>query len=159
MYLLDGEDNCMLSVPCTMSDLHFSSWQSGEKLPGGGCCSFHVTWLRFVVFFKTRVLSFFYLSCCLPHALCARCFPSFRPDTASIRSCLLLPPGFLDTREAGICAGSRAWSSSLFPCLVLHLLAVPGASSSPWEPAKPQDKACFWERMKEQLPPLKPRTT
>ena len=31
MYLLDGEDNCMLSVPFSTSDLHFSCWQSGEN--------------------------------------------------------------------------------------------------------------------------------
>ena len=41
--------------------------------------------------------------------------PSSRPDTASFRSCLLLPPGFLGTREAGTCAGSRALSSPLSP--------------------------------------------
>ena len=33
------------------------------------------------------------------------------------------------------------------------------ASSSPWEPAKPQDKACFWERIEAPLPPLQPRPT
>ena len=32
-------------------------------------------------------------------------------------------------------------------------------SSSPWEPAKPQDKACFWERIEAPLPPLQPRPT
>ena len=47
-------------------------------------------------------------SCCLAFVLPAPRFPSFRPDTASFRSCLSLPPGFLGTREAGICAGSRA---------------------------------------------------
>ena len=36
----------------------------------------------------------------LPTRLSARCLQSSRLDTASIRSCLLLPPGFLDTREA-----------------------------------------------------------
>ena len=30
MYLLDGDDNCMLSVPSRTSDLHISCWQSGE---------------------------------------------------------------------------------------------------------------------------------
>ena len=30
LHLLDGEDNCMLSVPLSTSDLHYSSWQSGE---------------------------------------------------------------------------------------------------------------------------------
>ena len=113
------------------SDLHLNSWQSGGKLPGGGRWSFHVTWLRFVGFLQNAGALLFQLSCCLALALCARCFPSFRPDTASIRSCLLFLPGFLDTREAGIFAGSRAWSSSLFPCLVLHLLAVPGGFKQP----------------------------
>ena len=45
------------------------------------------------------------LSCCLARALSAPRFPSFRTDTASFRSCLLMPLGLLDTREAGICAG------------------------------------------------------
>ena len=40
--------------------------------------------------------------------LSARCLLSSWPDTASIRSSLKLPLGFLDTREAGIFAGSRA---------------------------------------------------
>ena len=31
------------------------------------------------------------------------------------------------------------------------------ASSSLWEPGKPQDKACFWERIEAPLPPLRPR--
>ena len=41
-------------------------------------------------------------------SLSARCLPSSWPDTASFRSCLLLPPGFLDTLAAGNCARSRA---------------------------------------------------
>ena len=39
--------------------------------------------------------------------LSARCFLSSWHDTAPFRSCLQLPPGFLDTREAGMFAGSR----------------------------------------------------
>ena len=31
MYLLDGDDNCMLSVPFNTSGLYFSCWQSGEN--------------------------------------------------------------------------------------------------------------------------------
>ena len=38
---------------------------------------------------------------------------------------------------------------------------TPGVSkfafSLPWEPAKPHDKACFWERIEAPLPPLRPR--
>ena len=40
LYLLDGEDNCMLSVPFSASDLHFSCWQSGDNFQGlstGAC--------------------------------------------------------------------------------------------------------------------------
>ena len=54
-------------------------------------------------------------ACCLANVLPAPRFPSSRPDTASFRSCLLLPPGFLDSREGGICARSRALSSFIFP--------------------------------------------
>ena len=42
-------------------------------------------------------------------------FPYSWSDTASFRSCLSLPPGFLDTREAGIREGSHA-------CVTLLLL-------------------------------------
>ena len=31
------------------------------------------------------------------------------------------------------------------------------ASSSPWEPANPLEKACFWERIEAPLPPLRTR--
>ena len=31
LHLLDGEDNCMLSVPLSTSDLHYNCWQSGEN--------------------------------------------------------------------------------------------------------------------------------
>ena len=163
LYLLDGEDNCMLSVPFSTSDLHFSCWQSGENCQVVAAGGFTLPGYAF--FLKAAVL-LICLSCCLAHALSARCFLSSRPDTASFRSCLLLPPeglstgaftllchvlltsmkvcsssffvvvlptrlsarcllssrlytasfrsclllppGFLDTREAGICAGSRS---------------------------------------------------
>ena len=51
--------------------------------------------------------------------LSARCLPSSWPGAASFRSCLKLPPGFLDTLEAGNCAGSRVLFFSVFsigPC-------------------------------------------
>ena len=109
--LLDGEDNCML--PFSTSDLHFCCWQSGENCQVVSAEAF--TLLGYAILFSLNFSALLiFLSCCLAHALSARCFPSFRPDTASIRSCLLLPPGFLDTREAGICAGSRAWFSFSF---------------------------------------------
>ena len=101
-HLLDGEDNCMLSVPLSTSDLHCSSWQSGEicQVLSTGACTLlcHAFWFSL----KGCSLFFFFFFCNLAHALSARCFPPKRPDTASIRSCLLLPSGFFDTREAGV---------------------------------------------------------
>ena len=99
-------------------------------------------WLPKLLCYSTKHCGFlpkangllFALSCCLAHALSAPRFPSFRPDTASFRSCLLLPPGFLGTREAGICAGSRAWSSSSFSSIGSARDGIcPVVSSSQWE--------------------------
>ena len=104
MYIPDGDDNYILSVPCNTSDLHFGCWQSGANCQAMVADAF----LRF----SATHCGFLALSLCLAHALSALRFPSFRPDNASFRSCLLLPPGFLGTRDPGIFAGSRAWSSS-----------------------------------------------
>ena len=102
LYFLDGEDNCMLSVPLSTSDLRYSCRQSGENCQVVSAGAFtllcHALWFSLKGCF-CPCFSFF---CCLAHALSARCLVSFRPDTASIRSCLLLPPGFFDTREAGV---------------------------------------------------------
>ena len=89
MYLLGGADNCMLSMPFTKSHLTKAV---------GRVAQIARRWLP-------------ELQCDLASVSCS---PSFRPDTASFRSCQLLPPRFLDTREAGICAGSRACFSLLF---------------------------------------------
>ena len=67
-----------------------------RNLPRGVHRGFHVAVRRILVFFEGLLL-FFLLSC--PRVVCSMS-PVFRPDTASIRSCLLLPPGFFDTREA-----------------------------------------------------------
>ena len=99
LHLLDGEDNCMLSVPLSTSDLHYSSWQSCE------ICQVLSTWAFTLLCHSFRFSlkgCFFFFFCCLVHASSARCLLSSRPGTASIRSCLLLPPGFFDTREAGV---------------------------------------------------------
>ena len=118
MYLLGGDDNCMLSVPsqCVWPPhLLLAEWRN---LPGDSCCSFYVVQLRTVVFRQNAddlpSVQFW----CLDSVLPAPWFPSSRPDTASFRSCLSLPPGFLDTREAGTCAGSRALSSFLVCFLI-----------------------------------------
>ena len=116
LHLLDGEDNCMLSVPFCTSDLHYDCWQSGEKLTGGGRRGFHVAVLRILVFFEGLLLSlFFYVFFVVLPTRCLLDVSPLSGLTLRFRSgCLLLPQGFLDTREAGICAGSRAWSSFSF---------------------------------------------
>ena len=59
---------------------------------------------------------FSFMCSCLPTRWSSPCFPSSWPGTASFRSCLLLPPGLLNTLEAGFCAGSRACCFSfVFP--------------------------------------------
>ena len=64
------------------------------------CCATHLGSLQ-----RVAALLIF-LSCCLAHALSARC--------SRLLGLTLLPAEFLDTREAGICAGSRAWFSFSF---------------------------------------------
>ena len=84
----------MLSVLFSTSDLHSSRWQSGR-----------------VHGIKEDLLSpsvaFVLLSC--PRVCLLDVSRLLGLTLASIRSCLLLPPGFLDTREAGSCAGSRVF--------------------------------------------------
>ena len=63
LHLLDGEDNCMLSVPLSTSDLHCSCWQSGENLPGVVHRGFHVVVPRVLIFFEVCSSLFF---CVLP---------------------------------------------------------------------------------------------
>ena len=60
-------------------------------------------------------------SCSLANVLLASRFPSYRPDTASFRSCLLLPLGFLGTLEAG----NLRRKPCVFPLLFLLVFPVP----------------------------------
>ena len=117
MYLLGGDDNCMLSVPSSTCDLHI-----------GTVVTFARRWLLKLLRCSTKHCGFppnaddlLVQSCCLAKVSPVPRFQSSRPDTASFRSCLLLPPGFLDTREAGICARSRALSSFIS---LLHLVRL-----------------------------------
>ena len=96
---LHCDDSCKKSVPLRTSDLHYSRWQSGEICQELSTGAFTLLCRVFIGFCEGLFLLFLVV---LPTRLSARCFPSSRPDTASIRSCLLLPPGFFDTREAGI---------------------------------------------------------
>ena len=106
LYLLDFEDNCMLSVPFSTSDLHYSCWQSGENCQVVSAGAFTLLCYAFWFSFKGGCSPFF----CLV-VLPTRCLL----DVSRLSGLtLLLPPGFLDTREAGICAGSHAWSSFSF---------------------------------------------
>ena len=84
-----------------------------RNLPGYSCCSFYVVLFRIDAFRKNTDDLPSVQFCCLDNVLPAPWFPSFWPDSPSFRSCLSLPPGFLDTRVAGTCAGSRALSSFL----------------------------------------------
>ena len=90
LYLLDGDDNCMLSVQSSTTDLHYTCWQSGENCQVVSAGAFTLLCHAFF---------FFLLSC--PRVVCSM-IPSCRPDTASFRSCLLLSPGFFNTQEAGV---------------------------------------------------------
>ena len=104
---LECYDNCMLSVPLSTGDLHYSRCPSvvicqGLSAGNSRCCA--SIFFEGVLFFLIFLLVVVFV---LPTRLSARCLPSSRPDTASIRSCLLLPPGFLDTREA---VNVRCWN-------------------------------------------------
>ena len=85
------------------------------------CCSFYVVQLRIVVFFQKRMILIFLCLDILPtcHLLLKSCLLGL---TLRFRSCLSLPPGYLDTREAGTCAGSRACFSFSFSSIFLLLL-------------------------------------
>ena len=106
------------SIACCLSHLvrGTSTLAVGKvgHLPGDSYCSFYVVHLRTVVFLQIRMISFQSGFCCLTIVFPAPRLPSYRSDTSSFRSCLSLPPGFVSTREAGICAGSRACFTLLF---------------------------------------------
>ena len=105
-----ADDDCMLSVPSGTCELHISCWQGSDSCQAIAAAV--LTLFNYALWFLLKAGDpFFVLSCCLANVLPAPRFPSPPPDTASFRSCLLLPPGFLDTLEAGICARSRALSS------------------------------------------------
>ena len=76
LYLLDGEDNCMLSVPFSTSDLHFSCWQSGENCQAVAAGAF--TLLGYAFWFSLRGGCSPFLSVLLscPRAVCSM-FPVF----------------------------------------------------------------------------------
>ena len=76
--------------PCHVvrGDLHFSSWQSWRKIAKRWLLELSCYLATLCGFLQNAGALLYYLSCCLAHVLCARCFPSVRSDTASIRSCL-----------------------------------------------------------------------
>ena len=65
MYVLDGDDNCMLSVPFSTSDIHLLLAVC-RKLAGDGCRSFTAIWLRIVVFLPDADDLFFLCLAVLP---------------------------------------------------------------------------------------------
>ena len=132
MYLLGGDDNCMLSVPSGACDLHICSWQSGEICQAITTAAF--TLFIYALWSSSNYgCSPFVRSCSLANVLLASRFPSSRPDTVSFRSCLFLPRGFLGTREAGTCAGSRACFPFSFFSIFLLLLIFARSFRQPRE--------------------------
>ena len=69
MYFLDGDDNCMLSVPFSTSDLHFNCWQSGANCHAMAVEVFCDAQLRTVVFSLRRMISFLFCLAVLPTCL------------------------------------------------------------------------------------------
>ena len=92
-----------------------------RNLPGDSCCSFYVVQLRTVFFFQ-RGWSFSLFSLALLPSCHLLLKSRLLGLTLRFRSCLSLPPGYLDTREAGTCAGSRACFSFSFSSIFLLLL-------------------------------------
>ena len=117
----------LVRVTCTLAVGRVAKF-ARRWLPKLSCCS-----TTHCGFLPNADDLLFALSCCLANVLPAPRFPSSRPDTASFRSCLLLPPGFLGTREAGICARSRALSSFVSPRLFLHVMARAHWSQAAYE--------------------------
>ena len=72
-------------------------------------------------------------SCCLANVLRAPRFPSYRPDTASFRSCLLLPPRFLGKREAGFAQEAVRCPPLFFLYWVLLVVALARWSQAAFE--------------------------
>ena len=68
MHLLDGEDNCMLSVPLSTSDLHYSCWQSGENCQVVSVGAFTLLCHAFWFFLKSCSSPCYLLSC--PRVVC-----------------------------------------------------------------------------------------
>ena len=116
-----GKDRKMTSTNSWKLTRRQKTWLKWRKLPGVVHWGLHVVVPCILVFFEGLLSLFF----CLAHALSSRCLWSSRPDTASIRSRLLLPPGFLDMREAGYCAGSRA-------CFFFSVSSIGSACDGTW---------------------------
>ena len=74
--------NCTSST----SDLHCGFWQSGENCQVVSAEAFTLLYHAFWFSLKGCSSPCFFCFCCLAHALSALCFPSYRPDTASLIS-------------------------------------------------------------------------
>ena len=74
LYILDGEDNCMLSVPLSTSDLHFSCWQRGENCQAVAAGAFML--LGYALWFSSKGGCSPFLSSC-PRVVCSM-FPVFQ---------------------------------------------------------------------------------
>ena len=108
-HLLDGDDNYMLSVPLSKSDLHFSCWQSSANCQAMIAEAFML--LGYALWFYLKGCSF-----CLVHALSAPRFPSCEPDTASFR--------LLSVITTGIPWHAGSWHLRRKQCTVLFLFLL-----------------------------------
>ena len=70
LYLLDGEDNCMLSVPFSTSDLHYS-WQSGENCQVVSAGAFTLLCCAFWFSLKGGCSPFFSVLLSCPRVVCS----------------------------------------------------------------------------------------
>ena len=105
---------CMLSVPSSTSDLHYSRWQSGELCQRLSAGAF--TLLCHVLLSSMKVCSSFFLSCL---ALSLLCRLTLRPSTPV---CFCHPGSLTRGRMAFQQEAVRVCSSHS-PRLVLHVVA------------------------------------
>ena len=120
--LLDGEDNCMLSVPSSTCDLLISCWQSA-KFPRRWLVKILRCSTTHCVFLPNADDLFSVRTCCLANVLLAPRFPSSRPDTASIRSLSVVATRILLTRgRLAFAQDAVRVSSFQSPRLVMHVV-------------------------------------
>ena len=111
MYLLGGDDDCMLAVPSGTCELHISCWQGSDSCQAIAAAT--LTLFNYALWFLLKADDFFCSvlpTCYVLHD--SRVLGLTLRPSAPVCCCHRV---FLDTREAGICARNRALSSFIFP--------------------------------------------